>query len=165
MTGRFVDVIKSDTLWVEFVDEHGPAAAAQELRQLIADLGQQEQRRVAGLAEAKRNPEIDRRLLTAMQRDLGHWRKSASRVRQGAMARLSSVRASAQAAVDAAQADRRSLVILAKRISLWEDGADDDGLDTALDDCTIANDPDGHTRVTLRELINQMRNEGQEITP
>lgn len=159
-----VDVLRDDAAWIEFLDDHGPVVAMAEIKRLLDDLGQQEQSRIQGIAAAKSDPAVPDEQYEAMKRGLAAWRRRITTVRVGANARLSQVKASATTLIDSAAADRRALVILAKRIWLWEEGLED-RLEDALDDCTISDDPEGRTRITLRELVKDMQNRGQEITP
>lgn len=156
-----------DERWAEVLEDHDPVFLATELKRVIRDIGQQEQLRLQGLAQTRTDPEVNDDEYEATRRNLAAWKRSVARVRASIGKRLADVQPRAQDIIDAHQADRRSLVILAKRLWLWEEGADEDGLDTALDDCSISdsiNDPSAG-RKTLRELVLEMLDRNGVIEP
>lgn len=160
----FLDVVTDDARWIEFLDQHGPVLAAAELKRLRRSLGEEEVERNNILRAAADSPHVTDRRLAAMRQDHKAWLRGVAKRREQINDRLRYVQASAQALIDAHQSDRRALVVLAKRIWLWEEGRED-RLEEALDDFTISDSCDSTRRKTLRDLIEEMLASGTEITP
>lgn len=152
--------------WERTVDAIGPAALALTLKKVIKDIGDQEQRWMYGLSEARTDVDVSDDEYDLRKRNFARWKRSTSEVRQAVRKRLKEIQPIAQRLHDEHQADRRSLSILARRLWLWEEGLDDH-LDDALDDWTISGsvgDPT-HPRTTLREHVMDILARNGEVTP
>lgn len=163
-TREIVKAAFHDETWLPVLAVHDQADLLQILRRVIADMGSQEQERLAGLSAARTDDEVDDEMYDVMHRNYQLWLRSASRVRQKVRYRINEIQPSVQAQIDHHQADRRALVILARRIFAWEEGADDDEMDTALDDVTVSCAPQDPSqgRRTLRSLMEEiLRREGE----
>lgn len=154
------DIVDRET-WPDLLAELGPVSAAALIRRIIKQIGHQEAARVESLTIARDEPDADYEITL---RNFKLWRRSTQRLRADLNARLAEIRPTAQTIIDSHQADRRALVVLAKRIWLWEEGLDDQ-LETTLDAFTISNSADGEDRITLRQLIQNIRDSGAEVTP
>lgn len=154
-----------DGAWSRALDDLGPVAVASILKRVLADIGDQEQHRMHGLSEARDNVMLSDDEYQAVKRNYHLWKRSIAEVRQRVRLRLAEVQPFAQKLIDEHQADRRTLVVLAKRIWLWEEGRED-RLEEALDDFTISDTVGDPTqpRKTLRALVEEIARDG-EVTP
>lgn len=164
MSRAMVQATFDEDAWRQVLETHDPVTVVNILKRVLADIGDQEQRRINGLATARVDEFIDDDTYAKIKRDFHLWKRSIAEVRQRLRRRIAEVQPVAQSLRDSHQADRRSLVILAKRIWLWENGLDD-RLDYALDDCTISESGEPTMeRKTLRELMREIAQQG-EVTP
>lgn len=157
-----------DDEWAVFAEHHNPVVLVSEMKRVIADIGQQEHHRAQGLGLLRDDPiAVANGDYETARRGHRIWKRSIAQVIPRLRQRIADLQPQAQALVDAHQADRRSLVVLAKRIWLWEEGLEDDGLDDALDDVTISEGAGDlvFDRKTLRDLIGEFLENGQEINP
>lgn len=161
-TRALVQAAMDDDQWADLVEDCDPVLLASELKRIISDIGRQEQMRNAGLALAR--TEASAEDYETARRGFLAWRRSIARVVPKLRERANQIRPAAQQIHDRAQLDRRNLVILAKRIWLWEEGLED-RLEYALDECHIseATSPDG--KKTLRQLIDELRADGTVLRP
>lgn len=155
----FVHRAMNDDLWAGLLEELGPVALAEQIKRKIASIGQQEQARNSSLAAARTDDSIPDDEYEVMKRGFLTWRRSVARIRTRLQQRLAEIQPEAQALIDAHQADRRALTVLAKRTWLWEEGRED-RLEYALDDFTISDGPQLQERITLRDLIERIATQG-----
>lgn len=147
--------------WEEVLEMYGPLAVVTVLKRVLADIGSQEQKRTQGLAALRFDSgQTSRDDYRNAKRNYHHWKRSIEEVRQRLRLRIAEVQPLAQALVDEHQADRRALVVLAKRVWLWEEGRDD-RLDYALDELTVSGSVGDPTRPRqpLREVVERIERE------
>lgn len=159
MSAALVRSVMDDADWKVVLEEYGVILMAAELKRVLKQLGQEELLRANGLGAARNDDTVTDEAYDVMKRGLHAWRRSASRIRIKVRERLAEIQPAATALIDAHQGDHRALVVLAKRIWLWEEGKED-RLEEALDQFTISNDPEGRTRITLRELVERIAASG-----
>lgn len=157
MSRSLVAAAFEDDEWAEVLSDYDPVAVVSVLKRVLVDIGSQEQRRAQGLAALRHDSPDD---YHSAKLNFHHWKRSVEEVKSRLRLRISEVQPFAQALIDEHQADRRALIVLAKRVWLWEEGRED-RLDYALDELTVSatvGDPT-RPRDRLRDVVERIEAE------
>lgn len=166
LTRALVRAAFNDDQWTQILDSFNLVSLVATLKRIVADIGQEQARRAAGLSVFKNDPDVTTEQFRGYKANYLAWYRSSTRVKEKLRFRINEMQPRAQAIINAHNADRRALVILAKRIWLWEEGLED-RLDYALDEVAISwTADDGYQeRRPLRALIDDIRKRDGEVTP
>lgn len=161
LSRALIDATFDDATWAAALRQLGATQALNMAKAVHDDIGQQMVQRAARLGAVRDDDAISDSEYREAKRAQADWHTRATTVRRSLAKRISELKPTVQEERDRAQADRRVLLRLAKRIWLWEQGGAHH-LGDALDelDVSYGSEP----RRNLREVVERLA-EGGEVLP